>query len=155
MGQRCAPRVCSVERTKDLTNFSRTFLLSPGRKRMSSPSNVSVLVYSDKPPRMDAHDPPTCAPRTVCTGSRPRAHRPLFFRCRGPHPAGSSTPVSVSAAGPSRHHSSTFATHVHVFLHHRSRPRKKHIIECSSRRTHQEAWPCPRVGREETDEDIP
>jgi hypothetical protein len=129
-------------------------------ERMSSPSDVSVLVHSDEPPCVDAHNTSTCAPRAAWTSTHPRAHRPLLPRRRGSHPAGSPTAVPASvpvpaqapAAGTSRSRHCAFATR--VLLHH-SQPSKKDATERFGRRIYQEAQRCPTVACNETDEDIP
>jgi len=77
--------------------------------RVSSPSNVSVLVHGDELPCVDAHHASAYAPRAPRTAPHTRAHRPLLPRRRGPHPTGSPATLPARATGFHRTHAHTHA----------------------------------------------
>ena len=111
--------------------------------RVSPPSNVSVLVHRDKPPRMDAHDAPACAPRAPRASPHPRTHRPLLPGRRGPHPTSPSTTLRARTAG---YHDSHIPSPTRGVLLRHTRPLTS---------TKQEARPRTGGARFEADEDIP
>src|SRR6202789_2578805 len=77
---RFGPKVCLPSLlSPDKRMNPSCFWCSSGNDRMPSSSDVSILVYSDEPPCVDAYDASTRAPCSAWTTIYARTYRPFFL----------------------------------------------------------------------------